>query len=365
MSTPRAFFTATLLDDAKVLIAGGQANVLYMNENAGTASTEIYDPSTGRFSAAAPMSIGRAGHTATLLPNGDVLVAGGYTKIFTMALNLAEIFSPATNSWKPASPMRYGRARHAAVLMADGRVLVIGGSTTGPDPSADGSSVSRPATVPPEIYDPKTDTWSTAATPQFDRPVDPTATLLKDGRLLVVGGQNLWNSPDETRENSELYDPKANRWSATSPEVRTGAREEHSATLLPDGRVLIAGGEREGQPTASAAIYDPVADSWTQLGNMNESRCGQAAVLLPGEKVLMIGSGCRFGQAKASAEELDLPTNRWRAVASMANPRGMAVAVALRDGSVIALGGAFLPQDPRSGAYPSQAIASAELFVTQ
>src|SRR5260370_11472199 len=102
----------------------------------------------------------------------------------------------------------------------------------------------------------------------------------------------MYASRDESNEMSEIYAPASNRWSPTTPEVRTGARQYHTATLLPSGNVLVAGGVQDGHTTAWAAVYNPVANSWTQLPNMNVARCGHGAQLLATGEVLLFGAGC-------------------------------------------------------------------------
>lgn len=334
MAVARANFTATLLQDGKVLIVGGVADITVAGS--ATSEVEIYDPSTQRFSTAAPLSIGRAGHTATLLPNGKVLVAGGYTQLGNLALATAETYDPAHNTWSTAAPMQQRRTGHAAVLIGGGRVMVTGGSNypqIGISPHG-----SAAAAIPPEIYDPATDTWFTAALPKLDRPVDPTATLLKDGRVLVVGGQYMLNSPDEAVERSEVYDVSSNTWADVTPDSRFAARQYQSATLLGNGFVLVAGGSLDLQPVGSSALYDPSANSWIELPNMSEVRCGQGAVLLTSGRVLLVASGC-WNKESSGVDEFDPTSDRWYPVASLPSPRGLVVTVRLTDGTVLALGG--------------------------
>jgi N-acetylneuraminic acid mutarotase len=179
------------------------------------------------------------------------------------------------------------------------------------------------------------------AKPAFDRPVSPTATLLKDGRVLVVGGQYMTSSPDEATERSEIYDPRANSWTAASPETRFGARQFQTATLLPSGKVLIAGGWVDTQPTSSAVLYDPARNAWSPLPNMTDTRCGAAAQLLKDGRVLVAGGACGFAgnDGRRTAEEFDPTTNRWQPVGSLSTSRGFMVSVILPDGSVLAMGG--------------------------
>ena len=362
MNVARAYFTATRLLDGRVLIAGGVSDLTVAGT--ATASTEIYDPSTRQFTAAANMSVGRAGHTATLLGDGTVLVAGGYSQLGEPSHPSAETYDPKTARWSPAPPMHYGRSGQAAVLVAGGKLLIVGGATYAPV----GISIkgATPATLPAEIYDPKKLTWSVAGTPTYDRPVDPTATLLGDGRVLVVGGQYMWQSPDESVERSELFDPRTDEWKLARPETVAGARQFQSATMLASGKVLVVGGLREQQPRSAATLYDPRTDSWSSVPDLTEARCGQGTALLQSGRVLMAGSGCNLGDSLgATAEEFDPGTATWHAVAPLGGARGLIVAVPLLDGNVLAVGGITSPVPALTPATQSAAAASnvAEIFV--
>ena len=338
MAVPRIGFTATLMQDGRVLIVGGRTRTFAVSpDGSPTSIVEIFDPVSSTFSRAAGLRTPRAGHTATLLASGKVLVAGGDPA------GTAEIYDPSTNSWTLAGPMHGRRYDHAAALLLDGKVLVTGGGAS--PPIGISSRGARTASTPAEIYDPATDTWYLAATPALDRPEYPTATTLLDGRVLVVGGQYMYSSADESTETSEIYDPASNRWSFTAPETSTGARQYHTATLLQDGRVLVAGGFRDGVSVSWSALYDPVSDSWTRLPTMNVGRCGHAAQMLRDGRVLVAGSGC-WSDTGASAEEFDPVSSRWYLVATLAYPQGKLVAVALLDGRVLAVGGGMEANNP-------------------
>ena len=226
--------------------------------------------------------------------------------------------------------MRNGRTGQAAVLLKSGKVLMVGGGKQTP---FFGGSQSGPATISPEVYDPATDTWSTVASQALDRQLSPTATLLPDGRVLLVGGQ-LGSQPVE---QSEVYDPASNSWTPVPADPRFTARQFHTATLLPDGRVLVAGGQNANSPTAAASLYNPVTNSWQIGPNMNEARCGQGAALLTDGKVLVAGSGCDFHAYSAGVDEFDLASNRWTRVVSLNAPLG-GIAVALGGGGALFIG---------------------------
>jgi hypothetical protein len=181
-------------------------------------------------------------HTATLLPEGRVLIAGGYDPDLSNATGslgvfaAAEIYDPKTGSFSPTGSMTTARAGHTATLLADGRVLVAGGDSL--------------ATA--EIYDPKTGSFGPTGSMANAR-VGHTATLLADGRVLVTAGtHDFW---DENYASAELYDPTTGSFGPTGS--ITTLRDSHTATLLADGRVLVTGGHGVQAPLASAEIFVP------------------------------------------------------------------------------------------------------------
>jgi len=205
---------------------------------AGTTPTGAASTGAGRaglWSNAAGLIVGRESHTATLLRNGTVLIAGGTDGLGNVRAS-AEIYNPATNRWTPAGSMATPRLGHTATLLASGKVLVAGGEAS-PDPSTQASA---------ELYDPATKTWSPAAAMLGPR-VGHTATLLRDGRVLAVGGISLALRNGvvfaSQPADAELYDPKTNRWSNAAPMAHH--RGDQTATLLSNGRVLIAGGQEQ------------------------------------------------------------------------------------------------------------------------
>ncbi|MGD0248702.1 MAG: kelch repeat-containing protein, partial [Candidatus Limnocylindrales bacterium] len=208
---------------------------------------------TGTFSPTGSMAAGRYHHTATLLSDGRVLVAGGYRDPSNV-LASAELYDPKTGTFSPTGSMATARADHTATLLSDGRVLIAGGW--------DGSTYPTSA----ELYDPKTGTFSPTGSMAAGR-YHHTATLLSDGRVLVAGGGGSPHLAYPT--SAELYDPKTGTFSATGS-MATG-RVDHTATLLSDGRVLIAGGWDGSQFHASddlAELYDPAPGKFSPTGSM-------------------------------------------------------------------------------------------------
>ena len=237
----RALGTATLLPDGNVLVVGGE--VLGGSGPHVLASAELYDPTSGTWRATGSMSTPRSGHTATLLPNGKVLVVGGSD--FTTVLSSAELYDPTTGTWTATGGMASARTAHTATLLTDGEVLVTGGDSAIPRGGFLASA---------ELYDPATGAWRSTGSLRGVR-VNASATLLPDGRVLVAGGTD----PDLVGvvASAELYDPSTGTWGPTAS-LGTG-RKGHTAVLLRDGQVLVVGGER-GNPTdalASAELYDP------------------------------------------------------------------------------------------------------------
>ncbi|MHA7633771.1 kelch repeat-containing protein [Corallococcus sp. M7] len=305
MAERRNQHTATLLSDGRVLVAGGyRGDVL--------AAAEVYDPATGLWSATGALAEARYGHTATRLPDGRVLVTGGFSQGF---LATAEVYDPATGTWSLTAPMATRRAFHTATLLPGGKVLVVGG---------DDNEVPRTTS---QLYDPATDTWSAPST-MLAAFIGHTATLLPDGRVLVVG-----------EPTAELYDPATDTWSETG--ALATPRTSHTATLLPEGKVLIAGGLQfiNGVPIylASAEVYDPGPGTWTPTESMFTARDLHVATLLRDGRVLVAG-GLNDSRVHGAAE-LYGPTGPWHRTDSMSSSRYAAPATLLSDGKVMVAGG--------------------------
>ena len=285
MATARGFDTATRLSDGRVLVAGGNPGAW---DYAGPliASAELYDPTTGTFSPTGSMTTARDVHTATLLLDGRVLITGGDDR-FRHPLASAELYDPKTGTFSPTGSMKAARDFHVATLLADGRVLITGGSPFGMQLRLGQFLASA------EVYDPKTGTFSptgSMATPRASH----TATLLADGRVLITGGAKSTANGTGTTSlaSAELYDPKTGTFTTTGS--MTVARTFQEATLLADGRVLVTGGCADGWDYndhfyAAAEIYDPKTGTFTATGSMADALVAQTATLLPDGRVLIAG----------------------------------------------------------------------------
>jgi hypothetical protein len=294
MSSAHLYDTATLLPDGRVLVVGGNDGT-----GRGLASAELYDPRTGTRTATGPMTMGRVGPTATLLPNGKVLVTGGDSEAIPLAS--AELYDPRTGSWTATGAMVAAGGGYTATLLPDGKVLVTFAGLTST-----------------ELYDSDTGTWTTTGSMLNARGPGFTATLLPNGKVLVAGGtvlsesRSLLHWPDPLA-STELYDPGTGTWTATGAMIE--ARDSHVATLLSDGKVLVAGGCGGGSMfcayLASAELYDPHTGTWAATAPMVEARVPGTATLLPDGTVLVAGGGRPgSGVVLASAELYDPGTSR-------------------------------------------------------
>ena len=339
MAVPRGYHTATLLRSGKVLVVGGRGlsavSAPWQRPGSAISSAELYDPKTRTWSSAGALNFPRFEHTATLLANGKVLVVGGNQTLANGNLPVgadpvssAELYDPQTNSWSLAASLRTARALHTATLLNDGHLLVAGGTESSlEDPSI--------ALASAELYDPIANTW-TAAPPMASARANQSATLLSDHRVLVIGGiERILDYPTGTSpaaglSTAELFDPATNSWSPT-PSMRY-TRISPSTTLLPNGRVLVVGDYGVNEQTAE--IYDPALKRWLESPMPIAGHAGHLAVLLHSGAVLIAG-----GLGDASAELFDWRRDSWASAGTLSTIRSGASATALKNGQVLVAGG--------------------------
>ena len=322
LNIARQIETATLLPNGQVLVAGGAD----YNWN-GYSSAELYNPASGKWTFAASMSSPRLYHTATLLSNGQVLVVGGSSSLAGWpppALASAELYNPSTGAWVTTGSLKTGRWGHMAALLSNGKVLVVGGEITGGaytpsaelyDPStgkwtstgslvvtryafqatslqngkalvAGGYAATGGLLVEAELYDSSTGKWTTTGSLNDGR-AGFTQTLLSNGQVLAAGG-NDGNAPLHGYATSaELYALSTGKWTGTGS--LNVARDNHTATLLANGEVLVAGGTNYNGTLSEAELYNSFTAVWTTTGRMNTARAGQTATLLQNGQVLVVG----------------------------------------------------------------------------
>jgi len=348
MAAARMSHTATRLPNGKVLIAGGYSG---QGPNSLTylASAELYDPATGTFSPTGSMSQARGGAAAALLSNGKVLVAGGYyvdASAATVALASAELYDPATGAFSPTGSMSTARYHHTATPLTSGIVVIAGGT---------GSSGSL-ASV--ELYDPGTAAFGSGGSMTAAR-VGHTATLLSNGRVLLAGGARADQpASPEYLASAELYDPAARTSAATGS--MAAARYTPAAALLVNDKVLIVGGQAIGTGVnkvslASAEVFDPATGQFKATGSMAAARTGPRSVLLSNGRVLVVGGLGLLASGAASyptSAELYDPASGAFTAAGSTTGRAGATATLLADGRVLIAGGGAT----------GGALASAELY---
>ena len=314
MQVVRTDHTSTLLFGAKVLVAGGRNG-----SSTGAvplSSAEVFDARTNLWTLTASMANVRWSHTATLLPDGRVLVAGGFQGAAgpnaQPVTDTAEIYDPATGTWTAVAPLNVRRALHSAALLPDGRVLVAGGRTCTQAPPAvcDFTVVTTTA----EIFDPATGTWTLTANMNVPRHTT-NAARLPDGRILVPNG--FWGQ-GQPRQEGEWYDPSTGTWTLTEITDVTHARQ--GAIRLDNGQVVIAAGFTGG---SIAEAFDPGTNTWNRVGNVIESaRFNFFFSELPNGRGLIAGGQVPATGLSRSAEVYDPATQAWRSAGLMSTPHG-------------------------------------------
>ena len=327
----RVYHSATLLPDGRVLVAGG------MNEAfTPLRTTEMFDPETNRWTEAEEMKESRTEHSAALLEDGRVIVTGGLNEDLEI-VGTTEIFDPQTGKWSQRESMRTVRRGHFTLSLPDGTVAVVGGigQTLGglgilANISATGALLST------EIYDPKTDNWS-RANDMREGHSGGLAVVLKDGRVLVAGGYNR----GEALASSEVFDPVSDQWMRTSSMARKTFA--NTATVLSDGSVLFTGGfgmsRAKGGITPGSEVFDPKTNEWRRTPDTLHGRMGHTSTLLPDGRVVTIG-GSTAGGPVNTGEYMEPETWLWSEITPMSVERSQHTATLLFDGRILVAGGA-------------------------
>ena len=334
MKHAREFHTSSVLSNGKVLVVSGAKG-----DNA-IRSSELYNPSTHTWTTAGNLKHPRYFHTASALLDGKQLVTGGGNNDDDI-LNSAELFDPTTENWTTIQHMHEPRAFHAALTLSNGKVLIIGG--------ANGTNISRSA----ELYDPSTGNWTFTGSMVSPREL-PTASILPNGKVLVAGG-----SPDDSTmlNTCELYDPSTGLWTATGS--MNQERIFHVAVTLLNGKVLVIGGGVGNQHLIglnSTELYDPLTGVWTTTGSMKYPRMLHTASLLPDGNVLVVGGTDNETNRNIynSSELYNSSTGVWLDAGDMLISRAGHTASLLNNRNVLISGG---------GGTNWTALRSAELYV--
>jgi N-acetylneuraminic acid mutarotase len=294
----RESHTATLLSNGNVVVAGGQGsgNVI--------ANTEVYSPTTRAWTTSGNLNTARASANAVLLSRGSVMVAGGcVSACLSGNTKTAELYNSVNGSWSYTGSMTTARVYFGMVLLSSGKVLAVGGCT------GQNSNGCTGVTATAEIYDPSTGKWSATGSLKTARGAF-TATLLQSGKVLVAGGINSAGNPIKS---AELYDPSTGKFTFTAS--MSAARDEHSATLLASGKVVVTGGENNSSvSTTKSEIYNPSTKTWSSAGNLSTARQEHTAVLLSNGKILVSGGNkvtASTTTVLSSAELYNPTTGAW------------------------------------------------------
>ncbi len=327
MTEPRYGCTATTLQDGTVLIAGGDTNSGSEPEST-TDTAEIYNPSTGTFTpTTGTMVSARAFHTAVLLGNGEVLLAGGILEL--NPLTSAELYNPSSGTFTATGSLNTARLDFGAILLADGRALEVGGSGE--------SGVLDTA----EIYDVGAGAFSLAANTMSSGRAYPSVAPLPNGNALVAGGNSV-SPQQQPTDSADVFDAATNSFTPTAS-LHIG-RQEAAAVVLPNGDPIVLGGidfqgTAGGNYEPSGEIYDPTAGTFTVTGGLNSLRIAFAANRLHDGRVLIAGGATNYGLLD-TAEVFDPKTGYFTPTANTLDTNRVSLnVVTLNDGDALVANG--------------------------
>lgn len=325
----RALTHAALLAGGDVLVVGedwlgcgGEG----LSALATSVNSEVFLAATGTWQKTAGLNAIRVGLVLMPLADGRALVAGGETAD-GIPFSSVKLFDPTAWTWSQPGLMSYARTDAAGATLQDGRVLVTGGWF--PSPTATSRLVPTS-----EIFNPSTDTWSRTGSLHTLR-AHARAVTLSDGRVLVVGGENLAGTPIRT---AEIWNPSTGAWSSagTLPAGRSTASPDFALVALDGGGALVVGGTSSA--AAGAERFDPAALTWSATGPMVTGASERAVAVLADGRVVAAG-GLVGSRPTPGVELFDPATGKWAATTPLPTARAGAVAVTLSDGSILLLGG--------------------------
>ena len=317
LNNARSGHTATLLNNQMVLIAGGTNNP---GGSGALASAELYSAPSGTFAMTGSLNAARYFHTATLLDNGTVLLVGGEDATGN-ALSSAELYDPVAQTFTLTASLNVARISATATLLTNGKVLIAGGKDS-----------TGNALASAELYDPSAKTFTLTGSLNTARS-QHTATPLSNGTVLVAGGQD---SNGNALASAEVFVPATGAFSVTGN--LTAARYSHTATLLNSGMVLLAGGESAGAPIAVSELYNSTAGTFAASGNLNTARYGHSATLMNNGMVLIAGGSGASG-VSSTAELYDPTAGSFSFASSLNTARQGHTGSLLNNGAVLVAGG--------------------------
>jgi N-acetylneuraminic acid mutarotase len=283
MHDPRAAAVALRLHDGRVMVAGGLDATF-----SALASVELYDPRTGKWTMTGAMNDARAeDFTLVQLPGGEVLAAGGEGA--TGVLTSAELWNPRTGRWTRTASMHVPRTEYTTTVLTNGRILVVGGGV-----AVGEEEQPPPITATAEIYNPTTRQWTLTGSMHFGR-LDHSAVRLRDGRVLVAGGGAVVNGVPRYVATAEIYHPRTGRWTMTGSMTRPHSEAEWASVLLPNGKVLVPAGFTDfDQPGKGSDVFNPATGTWSDAGQLSIIRAGHSAVVLRGNRGVLVIGGMSF-----------------------------------------------------------------------